>query len=318
MTAGIIKVLSIESGLPESTVLRIMVTAPNRYKEYTIPKRNGGRRLIAQPAREVKLLQRAFISTVLSRLPVHEAATAYIPGSSILHNAKTHAGINCLLKMDFKDFFPSIQKKDWVNYCKNTELFLDASDIELTASLMFRRPKGSRLRQLAIGAPSSPILSNILMFDFDEIVSNAAKNEKVTYTRYADDLTFSASRTGHLINIENIVRDAIKAIDCPSELAINKQKTTRITTKYSRSVTGLILANDGRVTIGKDKKRAIHAAVHSACSGKLNKEQMQQLAGLLAYVKAVEPDFLAKLALRYGENIIVRIKSSGASKKRAG
>jgi hypothetical protein len=88
----IVRLLSVETGLPDSTVRRIMTSAPVRYKEYLIAKRSGGTRQIAQPAREVKLLQRAFVSTFLSSLPIHQCATAYRAGLSIRDNAAPHIG----------------------------------------------------------------------------------------------------------------------------------------------------------------------------------------------------------------------------------
>jgi RNA-directed DNA polymerase len=79
----VLRLLAERTGLNEHSVWRIMLSASARYKTYQIPKRNGGSRLIAQPARKVKLLQRALIETTLTHLPVHEAATAYRRGVSI-------------------------------------------------------------------------------------------------------------------------------------------------------------------------------------------------------------------------------------------
>jgi hypothetical protein len=65
-------------------LMRIIDTAPARYKEYSIPKRNGGTRIIAQPSREVKALQRYIMRTKLIEFPIHDAATGYIRGRNIL------------------------------------------------------------------------------------------------------------------------------------------------------------------------------------------------------------------------------------------
>ena len=84
-------------------------TCPYRYKVYTIPKRNGsGVRIIAQPAKELKVLQKLVCGKFLSELPVHEACMAYKKNISIRHNALAHVKNKYMLKMDFKDFFPSI------------------------------------------------------------------------------------------------------------------------------------------------------------------------------------------------------------------
>jgi len=93
-------------------VIRISRSAPHRYKVYDIPKRSGaGVRIIAQPSRELKAIQRSLIENVLCQLPIHDSSTAYSKGCSILNNAGQHVHNSYLLKMDFSDFFPSTKKK---------------------------------------------------------------------------------------------------------------------------------------------------------------------------------------------------------------
>lgn len=312
---SLLRAMAVETGLSEVVVQRIMQSAPYRYKQYKISKRNGGKRLISQPATEVKLLQRAFVDVYLCKLPVHPAAMAYKASLSILDNAKAHAGSGSILKMDFRDFFPSIRKSSWINYCEQFSIFDDPSERELSASLLFQRPKGYGGMQLAVGAPSSPALSNLLMYHFDEIISVEAAKDKVKYTRYADDLTFSADRSWNLVDIERTVKKVLREIAYP-RLQINPDKTVHITKKFSRNVTGLILANDGRVTIGKNRKRALHAATHAASQGRLNDRELQRLAGMLAFVKSVEPTFLEVLIRRYGVETVRKLQVVGAVDRR--
>jgi RNA-directed DNA polymerase len=106
------------TGVSEHELRGIIRNAPIRYKTYYIQKRNGGERLISQPARELKALQRVMVTEFLDRLPVHSAATAYRRGMSIVDNAVPHAINGPILKFDFKDFFPSIDAMDWKIYCK--------------------------------------------------------------------------------------------------------------------------------------------------------------------------------------------------------
>lgn len=304
----LVRKLAAETGLSLNDVRIIMISAPVRYKVYFIPKRNGEKREIAQPAREVKLLQRALMRTLLIRLPIHNCATAYRKGLSIADNAGPHAGIGRpLLKMDFRDFFPSIRQYDWRAYCCELPDFLDEEDIRLTSNLLFRRDKGSSSMRLAIGAPSSPMLSNILLYEFDDKVSSAIAKDKVVYTRYADDLTFSAPRTGYLTGVMKTVADIIRKMKRP-RLEINSEKTVYATSKFHRSVTGLVLSNDGRVTIGREKKRQIHAAVHHATQQRLSQDDLQTLAGLLAHVNSVEPAFILSLRNKYGDAVIEAIQ----------
>jgi RNA-directed DNA polymerase len=246
----LLRLLVAVSGLSEYDVRTIIVTAPSRYKTYTIPKRSGGERTISQPAREVKFLQRIFLEEVLAKLPVHTAATAYRQGTSIKDNAAAHAGGGAILKLDFKDFFPSIVAADWEKYCKTHLVFDNEDDARLSASLLFSRSKFGSVLRLAIGAPSSPALSNVLMAEFDARVSKAVVKDKVTYTRYADDLTFSARRAGNLVGIERILRRIIRETESPS-LRLHEEKTVLATKKFRRVVTGLVLADDGAVSLGR-------------------------------------------------------------------
>ncbi|MFN3314371.1 MAG: hypothetical protein ACK46Q_13020 [Hyphomonas sp.] len=118
MNNNIVEALAVETGMNVGLVERIMRTAPVRYKTYFIPKLSQGYREISQPAIEVKALQRGLIEILLRYLPLHEAATAYRTGMSIKDNALRHAGDGPILKMDFKNFFPSIKPHDWSAYCK--------------------------------------------------------------------------------------------------------------------------------------------------------------------------------------------------------
>lgn len=306
----IIKLLVSHTGLLPNDVRRLIASASVSYKTYRIPKRSGGTREISQPTREVKILQRILIDNFLINLPIHQCATAYRKGSSIRENAVPHAGAGRpILKMDFEAFFPSIRAGDWLAYCERNSI-LRKEDAVLAAKLMFRKVAGMRDLRLAIGAPSSPILSNILMYDFDESIFQYAISEKIIYTRYADDLTFSAKRAGFFSNCIKTVRKNIKNLN-GMRLSINEEKTVFIMPRYSRTVTGLTLANDGRVTIGREKKRYISACVHKALQENLNDEDLKRLSGYLAYIISVEPDFIEKLELRYGKDIILKIKSYG-------
>jgi len=148
-----------------------------------------------------------------------------------------------------------------------------------------------------------------LMNDFDTQVTEMVRSDKVTYTRYADDLTFSAKRTGFLINVEKNLNRKLGEMKSPS-LTLNVSKTVLATTKYKRLVTGLILTNDRVVSLGQVRKRKIRAALHHASLGKLDPQQRAELAGLLAFVKDVEPIFLSRLEAKYGMELLRGLRSA--------
>jgi RNA-directed DNA polymerase len=225
------------------------------YKEYEIDKRTPGqKRRIAQPAREVKALQYWVISNFLNQFPVHPAATGYRQGKNIANNALPHAKGRFLLKLDFKDFFPSITDRDLRQFLASSAAQVKAHEIEILAKILFWNPKGKPQMCLAIGAPSSPLLSNVLLHGFDGEVAAFCDELGVKYTRYADDMSFSANSSNLLADAEQMVTALCEITDSP-HLNLNLAKTVRVSKKKSRRVTGLVLTNDGQVSLGRDQKR---------------------------------------------------------------
>ena len=306
MTSSPIEFLMRELRISERELNTLIATAPNRYKVYTIPKRSGGRREIAHPAAELKVAQRAVVRNYLSTLPVHESATAYKNGSSIRQNAEMHSRNRAILKYDFENFFPSITEAAWLAYCERNSLF-DRRDSIILGRILFRRPKGGSVLRLSIGAPSSPILSNILLNEFDKEVFKRVSEHKITYTRYADDMTFSAERTWNLREVNGILRSVIRSVTSP-KLIINESKTALVTPKYHRQITGLVLTLDGKVSLGRDRKRLLRAAVHHYSLGKLEIKEQAKLAGMLAFARDVEPEFYARMEAYYGINVLNELK----------
>lgn len=164
---------------------------------------------------------------------------------------------------------------------------------------MFWGAGGYRPLCLSIGAPTSPLISNLLMYQFDGVMSNFARANGMVYTRYADDLTLSSA--GHLDRevVRNEVAAALAAIDYP-KLRLNPSKTKLASKSTSRRVTGLVLANDGSLSIGRERKRRISAMVHHALTGRCDAETLVHLAGLLSFASDVEPTFVDALTRKYG------------------
>lgn len=307
MTIDVKQFLSVELGLDSSSVSQLIRTAPERYKVYKIDKRNGDQREIAHPASELKIVQRAIAEKWLKNLPVHEAALAYAPNTSIKKNAALHAKNGPIKKFDFVQFFPSLTEHAWINYCVSQN-FCDRVQAIYLGRLLFRRPKGGQILRLSIGAPTSPLVSNILMFEFDRLITERVNEHEITYTRYADDLTFSAARTGYLTSVEPILKRTLSQLGSP-RLRLNEQKTITATKKYRREVTGLILTNDQKVSLGRDKKRELRARLHHFVLGKLNIDEAVRLAGHMAFAKDVEPTFYARMEQKYGSDELAKLKA---------
>lgn len=296
--------------LSQDELMKLIRSAPRRYKVYQIPKRKPGEfRVIAQPAKEVKALQYWVMDAFLAQFAIHASATAYRGGKNIADNARPHRHGKFLLKLDFKDFFPSIKARDFRSFLQEKLVGLEEGDVEALSRILFWKPKGTQIMCLSIGAPSSPLLSNLLLYEFDQQVAAFCGKHDISYTRYADDLSFSSDESKKLESIERFITGLCNRSRAP-KLTLNQDKTVRLSKATSRRVTGLILTNDEQVSLGRDLKRRIRSVVHYFVNGRLSREEILELKGMLAYVKSVEPTFLGRLRQRYGADTILRIQKS--------
>lgn len=291
----IIERMSVDLALPSSFIEALARGASHEYKMYSIPKRTGGQRTIHHPSKRLKGLQRWLLVNVVSQLPVHPAAAAYRPGKSIFDNALRHASSRYLLRMDFEEFFPSIQVTDLTRYIADHQhLFADwsALDIEVFSKLMFRHGA------LTIGAPTSPAVSNALCFELDSALDALAASSSVTYSRYADDLFFSTVHPNVLGTFEARVATVVKSLRTPDALKLNPLKTRHSSKKGRRRVTGIVLGSDGHAYIGRARKREIRAMIQRYPS--LNDTQKAYLAGMIAFAVGLDPEFMNHLISKYG------------------
>jgi RNA-directed DNA polymerase len=299
--SDLVKALSGELGMLPIQLELIIRTAPLRYKVFTIPKRDGSPRTVAQPAREVKAIQRWLVNDLNTVLPVHQAATAYRKGTSIKINAAKHVQSSFILKMDFKNFFPSIEFKD---LCAHLQKYAsekyDESAIHMIARLCSWAPNRSPPLRLCIGAPSSPLLSNSVLYDFDCAMEVFATRDEVTYTRYADDLTFSSSSPESLKSYPEIVRKVILSLPFPV-LNINTKKTVFASKAERRLVTGITLSSTHDLSVGRDRKRLARAMFHHFSRGLLDAKGEEHMRGLLSFIDHIEPGFSVRLKARMSQ-----------------
>lgn len=279
---------------------QLIKTAPLRYKEYLIPKKTPGEfRTIAQPTPEVKLLQRWLMSVVLKDFEIHGAATAYRKGRGLAENARPHLKSRFMLKLDFQNFFPSIVSSDLVNYLKVLG-WKNPDDLKLLENLLFKFNRRKKRLELSIGAPSSPMVSNFLLFSFDATVDEYCREREIVYTRYADDLTFSTNRPNTLRACQAFVVDTLANTESPL-LRLNNTKVVETSKKYGRRVTGLTLTSDNRISIGRNKKRELRVLIYRHTKKLLTPDELETLRGYLAFLKSVEPEHLERLCQSFGE-----------------
>lgn len=304
---SLLRDIALDVGLSEESVLEIIQDAPRRYKVYPIPKKGGGHRIIAQPARELKPIQRSIARSVLDKFPVHPSAMAYREGVSIADNAKTHAGSWPILKLDFEKFFNSISAAAWRRFLSSqTVVKLSRSDISLITKALFWGDGRKDPYCLSIGAPSSPLLSNVIMFEFDTNMYRFCEMHGIRYTRYADDITVSAKRFSGLHKFERHVRGYIARNKTPA-LIVNEEKRAIFSASERRLVTGLVLTPDGKVSLGRDRKREISSLIHRYQLDQLEEGQLGYLHGMLAFALSSERVFVTRMVSKYGNDTISSI-----------
>lgn len=300
---SIISLLKQSLNKPESVIEDILFIAPHRYKTYYIPKRTHGFRQIAQPTKQLKECQKAFLK--LYNFPIHISAMAYREGLSIKDNAISHKNNSFLLKLDLENFFNSITPDIFWNVWENVGTELPSkSEREWIEKLLFWSVNNNLV--LSVGAPSSPTISNFCMFTFDHLLQLKCEQSDIIYTRYADDLTFSTNKKNSLSQIPKEVEEIL--FHCFQEkLRINKSKTVFSSKAHNRHVTGITLNNLGRISLGRSKKRYIKHKVHQFSLERLNNYEIMHLKGLIAYARHIEPSFYESLMRKYSQRLIKSI-----------
>ncbi len=230
----------------------------NHYKRFYMPKKTGGKRLISAPMPRLKNVQHAILETILEKVMPHDAGHGFIKTKSILTNAAPHLKQDVVINLDFKDFFPTIHYKRVkglfrkLGYSEQIATVLglictepDVDSITLDNTEYF--VAGDK-RHLPQGAPTSPAITNIICRKLDARLKGAASKHGYNYTRYADDLTFSAIGTP-AENFQKLLWQ-IRQIVGDEGFELHPDKLRVMRKGVRQEVTGIIV-ND---TPGIDKK----------------------------------------------------------------
>lgn len=183
------------------------------YKKFSIRKRSGGRRFIHVPTPKLMRTQRWINEHILASLPVHSASQAFRKGNSIKKCALRHCGAKWLIKIDIADFFSSVSEIQVYRIFRTLGYQpLVAFELARLCTIdtydesprrIFSQWRSNKLNKtipsydqkllgyLPQGAPTSPIIANLIMKDCDTALQALARQNGLIYTRYSDDLTFS-------------------------------------------------------------------------------------------------------------------------------
>jgi RNA-directed DNA polymerase len=238
--------LSLLVGYRISFLRKVTNSQSKFYRVFKIPKKAGGERTIAEPLPSLKEIQRWILDNILVEAPVSKHAKAYISNRSIKSNASYHVGKKLVLRLDMTNFFGSIKFKRvygvFSSLGYNTQVAAMLSELCILSN------------SLPQGAPTSPAISNIIMFQADKRIANLAKKHKINYTRYADDMTFSGEfEPGMIIKfVKTVLKDY--------KLELNPKKT-RAQKKHQRQLVTGIVVNE-KMQAPRDMRRKLRQSVY--------------------------------------------------------
>jgi RNA-directed DNA polymerase len=271
--------LAEETHLSKGLLFRLCKFSEKHYARYEIPKASGGSRVICAPSGQMKAVQAWILRTILEKIPVSREATAFVRGKGILENIRPHKGNRFFLCMDIEDFFPSITLD------RVQEIFRRAGyDGFISYALASLCTCGRRLPQ---GGVTSPVISNIVCKRLDKRISRYVGKRDITYTRYADDMTFSAMSAQRLASIESFVAYIIR----DEGFVVNVAKTRLLGPRQSRRITGLVVSHEG-IGVGRQVERLLRAKISNSADASAcrrgTSERVSHIQGWLSYMRYVD------------------------------
>jgi retron-type reverse transcriptase len=265
-------------------------------------------RTLAAPHKKLKAAQHFILANIVGKFPVTEAAHGFVAGRGIVSNATSHVNRTAVVNLDLENFFPSVVfprvravfERYGYSGSVATILALLCTECPRTsvtyAGVKYEAACGPR--GLPQGAPTSPALSNQVARKLDKRLLGVAAKLGLTYTRYADDLTFSGgekltSKTGWLLaKVRHIAQE--------EGFRVNEKKTRVMRRGAAQMVTGVVV-ND-KPSISRDELRRLRAILHRAKTEGLEAQNRdgrphfrEWLQGKIAFVSMVRPDVGAKL-----------------------
>lgn len=300
--AEVRELLGIVSSKQLGWMLLATDTDDGPYTSFSIPKRNGEERKICAPKGQLRRVQQKILRHILYKVPVHRAAHGFVPGRSTVTNAAPHVGKKLVLKFDLKDFFPSIHHFRVVGLFHSLGYeyafgqFAGADQSRRVAGTLARlctytddsRQSGSAF--LPQGAPTSPAITNLICRRLDARLSGLARENKATYTRYADDLTFSFESDEIVVGRFRWWVDQV----CHQEgFGVNQSKFRVIRQSQRQQVTGIVVNQS--LHIPRRQRRKLRAILHNCRKHGVESQAKGKpgfrdwLRGYASYVHMIHP-----------------------------
>jgi hypothetical protein len=300
MNPKIISTLQIKKLFKIENEISIEEFVKNNNIVYVKRKRTGEERFIYSPSDHLKAIQKWIVHNLLGQVEYSEYSHAYCKNKSIFTNATSHIGCNILLKLDIHNFFDSIS----IN--KVEKIFLDLGyNMNVSHSLSLFCTYLGYVRQ---GFVTSPIISNIIMLNFDKNVTSLIEERyeelSLIYTRYADDITISSSKKGNKLTFRKICKDVI---DCLLDEGFkeNPVKTKIIKGSGPKIVTG-VLVKEKSISVPSKFRRYLLKEIYYCKKygvkshliytnnlGKIN--YIEYLLGIANYIHNTDQKFAEKI-----------------------
>lgn len=266
-----------------------------KFYHYTIfkqPKRNGKFRNIMAPKKDLKRIQRKILQDILEKVPSQtDVSHGFIKNKSIITNASKHVNQKVVINIDLKDFFET------VTFPRVRGLFISLgynyaiSNVLALLTTEFVREEVNiddekyfvsiNKRALPQGAPTSPMISNMVAYKLDKrLLGLAAKND-FNYTRYADDLTFSGNDLNKISKLLNIINLIVKE----EGFNINKDKTRILRSSRRQEVTGVVV--NEKINVSRKTRRQLRAIIHNIGKSSLESQNRSKRKNFDAYIKGM-------------------------------
>lgn len=258
-------------GLSPALLSKFAYNPSRYYREFSIPKKNGGQRIIRSPRIFLKVVQWFLAEFVLTSLPVSQSIHSFRQDRSIASNAVQHEGQLYVANLDIEDFFGSITRRH-VRALLRKEGFLHGEADAISRLVTYDDA-------LPQGAPTSPAISNAILYEFDNRLEAFAKARGVIYSRYADDMTLSGANKRAIQLCIARIDQLLRRLD----LRINEDKTRIASRGGQQRVTGVVV--NAEAAPSRVHRRRIRAIFHHAASNPgVFVERTAELGGYIGYL----------------------------------
>lgn len=317
--------LSYLTGVSYLYLRKVVQRQIDPYRDIVREKRTGGNREISSPHPLLRTVQRWILDNILCSIDRNYSSFAYAKGVSIVDCAGQHVGAKWLVKLDLHNFFGTIYEKNIYQIFRGlgfrklisfelarlcTRMEENSTPVNFDRYTVIRSYNSGRQGILPQGAPTSGALANAVASNLDNRLQDIALSRGLVYTRYSDDLVFSAGPTFNRQKASDLIKNVSRDIQqCGFQV---HRKKTRVVPPGARAVVLGLLVDESRVRLLPEYKRRIDLHVRGVSKFGLARHVkcrkfrsifsfINHVDGLLAFAKSVEPKFYEDKSLLWSE-----------------